>query len=125
MQKTGAIFQQNGRFDHNDPEILVKGYGRLKLSQAKQKLRKYLLDAADRARGHEMEYRNLAHSTKHGEMIQHLSHAIHCVYQEFNDPAIKRKITNMKKQKQPEPEESKKPVITEEMTLVPFIVKPE
>jgi hypothetical protein len=82
----GAEIYDKKDFDPNDPEVLIDGYGRLLLSQIKQKIKDKLLIMS------EDTIDNIDYELKNGT-LQVLVDAVKDVEREMNSPQMKRKAT--------------------------------
>lgn len=82
---SGQIYDKKD-FDHNDPEVLIDGYGRLLLSQIKQRIKTMLQGMS------EMPVDQIAQELNSGT-LQKFIQAVQDVEKELNTPQMKRKIT--------------------------------
>lgn len=94
LRESGEIYDKQN-FNPEDPEVLIHGYGRLKLSQIYQKLSKDLADLSEKAADHS-DPKTIEWALDNSS-FRTLLKAAQDVEKELASPSMKRKITMMRK----------------------------
>jgi hypothetical protein len=103
--KIGSIYNmkkqmQDGTFEPDNPEVLIKGWGRLPLKHIEAKVANDLRDLAKRAKnGGESNFKGILNLLTKNDYIVEQSQAIIDVYKEMSSSQYKRVVTNYKRRK--------------------------
>ena len=101
--KVGAIWDmksqiKKGTFNPDDPEIIVKGWGRVTLKRLQRDIVDELKDLAKK--GHDsLGFKNMLSMLKDGGVLMDKIQAVVDVYGELKSSTVKRAITNYKKRR--------------------------
>ena len=103
--KVGSIYNmkkqmQDGSFEPDNPEVLIKGFGRLPLKDLEKKVARDLEGLAKRAnQGGESDFKGILNLLTKNDYIVEQSQAIIYVYKEMSSSQYKRSVTNYKKKR--------------------------
>ena len=103
--KSGAIYNmkaqmKDGTFEPDNPEVLIRGWGRLPLKSLENNVRRDLEDLAKRAKqGGESNFKGIVYQLTKNDVVVEKAKAVYDVYQELNSSKVKRAITIYKRRK--------------------------
>ena len=103
--KVGSIFNMkkqiaDGSFEPDNPEVLIKGFGRLPLKDLEKKVNRDLTDLAKRAgNGGESNFKGIINLLTKNDYVVDQAQAVVDVYEELKSSQVKRAITNYKKKR--------------------------
>ena len=103
--KVGSIFNmkkemEDGSFEPDNPEVLIKGFGRLPLKDLEKKVARDLTDLAKRAaKGGESNFKGILNLLTKNDYVVDQVQAVVDVYKEMSSSQYKRAVTNYKKKR--------------------------
>ena len=103
--KSGSIYNMkkqiaDGSFEPDNPEVLIKGFGRLPLKDLERKVARELTDLAKRAgTGGESNFKGILNLLTKNDYVVDQAQAVVDVYKEMSSSQYKRAVTNYKKKK--------------------------
>ena len=103
--KSGSIYNmkaqiKDGTFDPDNPEVLIRGWGRLPLKDLERNVMRDLEGLAKRAKqGGESNFKGIVHQLTKNDVVVDKAKAVYDVYQELGSSQVKRAITIYKKQR--------------------------
>ena len=103
--KVGSIYNmkkqmEDGSFEPDNPEVLIKGFGRLPLKDLERKVTRDLEGLAKRAKqGGESNFKGILNNLTKNDYVVDQAQAVYDVYQEMKSPKYKRAVTNYRKKK--------------------------
>ena len=101
--KSGSIWDmktqmKKGTFNPEDPEVLIRGWGRLTLKILQRNIVNELKDLIKRGTG-ELGFKNMLFILKDNGILMDKIQAVVDVYDELKSSTVKRAITNYKKRR--------------------------
>ena len=103
--KVGSIFNmkkemEDGSFEPDNPEVLIRGWGRLPLKHIERKVAKDLAELAKRAQqGGEKNFKGIINNLTKNDYVVDQAQAVVDVYKEMSASQYKRAVTNYKKKR--------------------------
>ena len=103
--KSGSIYNMkkqiaDGSFEPDNPEVLIKGFGRLPLKHIERKVAKDLEELAKRAKqGGESNFKGIINNLTKNNYVIDQAQAVVDVYKEMSSSQYKRAVTNYKKKR--------------------------
>ena len=103
--KVGSIYNMkkqiaDGSFEPDNPEVLIRGFGRLPLKHIERKVAKDLAELSKRAqKGGEANFKGLLNLLTKNDYVVEQAQAVVDVYKEMSSSQYKRAVTNYKKKK--------------------------
>ena len=103
--KVGSIYNmkkqmEDGTFEPDNPEVLIRGFGRLPLKHIERKVAKDLAELSKRAqKGGEANFKGLLNLLTKNDYVVEQAQAVVDVYKEMSSSQYKRAVTNYKKKK--------------------------
>ena len=103
--KIGSIFNmkkqmEDGSFEPDNPEVLIRGWGRLPLKHIERKVAKDLGELAKRAQqGGEKNFKGIINNLTKNDYVVNQAQAVVDVYKEMSASQYKRALTNYKKKR--------------------------
>ena len=103
--KVGSIYNMkkqiaDGSFEPDNPEVLIRGWGRLPLKHIERKVAKDLAELAKRAqKGGESNFKGIINLLTKNDYVVEQSQAVVDVYKEMSSSQYKRAVTNYKKKR--------------------------
>ena len=103
--KVGSIYNMkkqiaDGSFEPDNPEVLIKGFGRLPLKHIERKVARDLEDLAKRAKqGGESNFKGIINNLTKNDYVIDQAQAVADVYKEMSSSQYKRAVTNYKKKR--------------------------
>ena len=103
--KSGSIYNmkkqmEDGSFEPDNPEVLIKGWGRLPLKHIERKVAKDLAELAKRAqKGGEKNFKGIINNLTKNDYVVDQAQAVVDVYKEMSSSQYKRAVTNYKKKR--------------------------
>ena len=103
--KIGSIYNikkemEDGTFEPDNPEVLIKGFGRLPLKHIERKVAKDLGDLSKRAQqGGEKNFKGIINNLTKNNYVVDQAQAVVDVYKEMKSSQYKRAVTNYKKKR--------------------------
>ena len=103
--KSGSIYNMkkqiaDGSFEPDNPEVLIRGFGRLPLKHIERKVAKDLAELAKRAqKGGESNFKGVLNLLTDNDYVVEQAQAVVDVYKEMSSSQYKRAATNYKKRK--------------------------
>ena len=103
--KVGSIYNmkkemEDGSFEPDNPEVLIRGFGRLPLKDLERKVTRDLEDLAKRAKqGGESNFKGILNNLTKNNYVVDQSQAVVDVYKEMSVSQYKRAVTNYKKKR--------------------------
>ena len=103
--KVGSIYNmkkqiEDGTFEPDNPEVLIRGFGRLPLKHIERKVAKDLEELAKRAQqGGEKNFKGIINNLTKNNYVVDQAQAVVDVYKEMKSSQYKRAVTNYKKKK--------------------------
>ena len=103
--KVGSIYNmkkemEDGTFEPDNPEVLIRGWGRLPLKHIERKVAKDLAELSKRAqKGGESNFKGLLNLLTKNDYVVEQAQAVVDVYKEMSSSQYKRAVTNYKKRK--------------------------
>ena len=103
--KVGSIYNmkkqmEDGTFEPDNPEVLIKGFGRFPLKHIERKVARDLEDLAKRAKqGGESNFKGIINLLTKNDYVVDQAQAVVDVYEELKSSQVKRAITNYKKKR--------------------------
>ena len=103
--KVGSIYNMkkqmaDGSFEPDNPEVLIKGFGRLPLKHIERKVAKDLAELSKRAqKGGESNFKGLLNLLTKNDYVVEQAQAVVDVYKEMSSSQYKRVVTNYKKKR--------------------------
>ena len=103
--KIGSIFNMkkqmaDGTFEPDNPEVLIKGFGRLPLKDLEKKVARDLEGLAKRAKqGGESDFKGILNLLTKNDYVVDQTQAVVDVYKEMSSSQYKRAVTNYKKKR--------------------------
>ena len=103
--KVGSIYNmkkqmEDGTFEPDNPEVLIRGWGRLPLKHIERKVAKDLAELTKRAqKGGESNFKGILNLLTDNDYVVEQAQAVVDVYKEMSSSQYKRAVTNYKKKK--------------------------
>ena len=103
--KVGSIFNmkkemEDGSFEPDNPEVLIKGFGRLPLKHIERKVARDLGELAKRAEnGGESNFKGIINLLTKNNYVVDQAQAVVDVYKEMSSSQYKRAVTMYKKKR--------------------------
>tara|TARA_Y100000034_G_scaffold116931_1_gene155877 strand:+ start:194 stop:553 length:360 start_codon:yes stop_codon:yes gene_type:complete len=103
--KVGSIYNMkkqiaDGSFEPDNPEVLIKGFGRLPLKDLERKVARDLEGMAKAAaKGGESNFKGILHLLTKNDYVVDQAQAVVDVYKEMSSSQYKRAVTNYKKKR--------------------------
>ena len=103
--KVGSIYNMkkqiaDGTFEPDNPEVLIKGFGRLPLKDLEKKVARDLTDLSKRARkGGESNFKGILNLLTKNDYVVDQTQAVVDVYKEMSSSQYKRAVTIYKKKR--------------------------
>ena len=103
--KVGSIYNmkkqmEDGSFEPDNPEVLIRGWGRLPLKHIERKVAKDLAELTKRAqKGGESNFKGILNLLTDNDYVVEQAQAVVDVYAEMKSSQYKRAVTNYKKKK--------------------------
>ena len=103
--KVGSIYNmkkqmEDGSFESDNPEVLIKGFGRLPLKDLEKKVARDLEGLAKRAnQGGESDFKGILNLLTKNDYVVDQTQAVVDVYKEMNASQYKRAVTMYKRRK--------------------------
>ena len=103
--KVGSIYNMkkqmaDGSFEPDNPEVLIRGFGRLPLKHIERKVAKDLAELAKRAqKGGESNFKGVLNLLTDNDYVVEQAQAVVDVYKEMSSSQYKRAVTNYKKKR--------------------------
>ena len=103
--KIGSIYNMkkqiaDGSFEPDNPEVLIRGFGRLPLKDLERKVTRDLEELAKRAKsGGESNFKGILNNLKKNDYVVDQAQAVVDVYKEMSASQYKRAVTNYKKKR--------------------------
>ena len=103
--KIGSIFNmkkemEDGTFEPDNPEVLIRGFGRLPLKHIERKVARDLGELAKRAqKGGESNFKGIINNLTKNDYVVDQAQAVADVYKEMSSSQYKRAVTNYKKKR--------------------------
>ena len=89
---------QDGKFEPDNPEVLIKGWGRLPLKYIERKVAKDLAELSKRAKkGGESNFKGLLNLLTKNDYVVEQAQAVVDVYKEMSSSQYKRAVTMYKR----------------------------
>ena len=103
--KVGSIYNMkkqiaDGSFEPDNPEVLIKGFGRLPLKDLEKKVARDLEGLTKRAKqGGDSNFKGILNLLTKNDYVVDQTQAVVDVYKEMSSPQYKRAVTNYKRRK--------------------------
>ena len=103
--KVGSIYNmkkqmEDGTFEPDNPEVLIRGFGRLPLKHIERKVAKDLAELSKRAqKGGEANFKGLLNLLTKNDYVVEQAQAVVDVYKEMSSSQYKRAVTMYKRRK--------------------------
>ena len=103
--KVGSIYNmkkhmEDGTFEPDNPEVLIRGFGRLPLKHIERKVARDLGELAKRAEnGGESNFKGIINLLTKNNYVVDQAQAVVDVYKEMSSSQYKRAVTNYKKKR--------------------------
>ena len=103
--KVGSIYNMkkqmaDGSFEPDNPEVLIRGWGRLPLKHIERKVAKDLAELAKRAQqGGEKNFKGIINNLTKNDYVVDQAQAVVDVYKEMSSSQYKRAVTNYKRKR--------------------------
>ena len=103
--KVGSIYNmkkemEDGTFEPDNPEVLIRGWGRLPLKHIERKVARDLEDLAKRAKqGGESNFKGIINLLTKNDYVVEQAQAVVDVYKEMSSSQYKRAVTMYKRRK--------------------------
>ena len=103
--KVGSIYNMkkqmaDGSFEPDNPEVLIRGWGRLPLKHIEKKVARDLAELTKRAqKGGEANFKGVLNLLTKNDYVVEQAQAVVDVYDEMSSSQYKRAVTNYKKKR--------------------------
>ena len=103
--KVGSVYNMkkqiaDGSFEPDNPEVLIRGFGRLPLKQLEKKVARDLGDLSKRAgKGGESNFKGILNNLTKNDYVVEQTQAVVDVYKEMSSSQYKRAVTMYKRKK--------------------------